>query len=621
MKMDTIDALIIKDSEFIYVGESINAFGKLMKECFAQYREALRKASENAAASGAVHDGLEIYREYIEKLCIISEKLGSKCKSVITSYLAEIEAADSYLYDGTKFDEVRDFSDEQEAFLRKCLDDPWTEWTDNFWDKLYGKILDFLNLTDWFDSAKNYLHKSYKLLLDYNDETAQGLEMIFRNVHEIDRNYSSSIAGCGEDFFTCHFDNVCLTMCNIRDLLDEMADIIDPRSGSFTPSKIRERLGKAYDELIKRFETTINIVDYNGTPEIVDISDFASQPWANRYFHCFYDATIMYVGDMGGYEAFKMVVYNMFDIFKTTVTSKEDYNDYLRKKQIMEVLDNVTDSEYYSDSDEKEFVDDSRTILKYVKKYGSDIYEYLNTHRTADGNLILDGRTVKARHFREFLDGVDGAGDILKYGDEGIDYLSRLLADYTKGTEVLDSFEKNYESDPAMQKCIEDIRRLYDKEFFAWTEEAMDKYREVGYDIAVEALADAEPVGAVLKAIDKTIDVFGEYTGDGDKAKSMLEALGYYDLLSSTESAYNGALEAFQNADPNSEEYATLAKDLRNCFELNKKTNVKLLKAMAASSSGTKKSYYEYCAKQAESMSLLDSAEPDVMSYEEFCLL
>lgn len=95
----------------------------------------------------------------------------------------------------------------------------------------------------------------------------------------------------------------------------------------------------------------------------------------------------------------------------------------------------------------------------------------------------------------------------------------------------------------------------------------------------------------------------------------------YYNLQFSSETAFKNAFEKVQNADPNSEGYASLVEDLNNCFDLNKKNMIEMFKAMAKASTGTKKSYYNYCAKRAETLSMRDTTCPDILSYEEFVAL
>ena len=69
---------------------------------------------------------------------------------------------------------------------------------------------------------------------------------------------------------------------------------------------------------------------------------------------------------------------------------------------------------------------------------------------------------------------------------------------------------------------------------------------------------------------------------------------------------------------PDSEGYAAAMEDLRNCFELNKQTMIKMFDAMAKAEHGYKQAYYRYCMRQVQSASMYDKAEISVLTYEQF---
>lgn len=611
--------LIIKDSEFTDAGKKFKAYCGVLEDVILQYKIALNIIITNAIPSGATHDAIVRYIEYIAKLENIAKGIGEKCNSLVTGFIAEIERADDYLYDAGISNSIRDFSSEEYERLVECLDDPWCCTTDSIGDWFYDKINKVIDFFNW-DSAKSYLQKCHRLLLDYNDETKQGLRILFDRVYEVDRKYGSSIAGATPydgDYYTSHFDCVVLTMCQIRDMLDIMADIINPQNGMFTVGNIDDKLGKAYKELLTYYEQTIDIKEMGQKPTIPEISDFASQPWAGSYFNCFFWPVSDFVADVGGFEAFKMVAFNMFDITKDKLLVG-NYEEFIAKKQLLAVLGDMIESYKFSESDEKEAIDDCKTFLKCVEKYGDKWYEYMNTTRGANGKLLLDGRTKEAKEFNEFLEGLGGAQKILKYGSQGIEYISQLFADYKEGLQILDSFEKNYSGDKTILNAVSQIRELYNKEFSAWALRAIQEVEEIGINVGLKKLGKAVPVVAVVSAIGDSIEFVGDLIGVGSEAQSMYDALAYYQLYDSSQDAYRNAFDVFKTADPNSEEYEVLAHDLENCFNLHKKNIIELFKAMSKASNSTKQSYYNYCAKQAEMLTMYDGAQPDILTYEEF---
>lgn len=636
--------LVVKDQEFNTASERFKAFHEVLRDAVGQYRVILTDASNNAVSSGKVHDAMVVYLEYVKKLEEVVEGLEGKLAIIVKDYITELERADDYLYDAGISDVARDFTQERYEHLMSCLDDPWCSITDSFGDWIYDnilKIIDFFNL----DSVKADLNNCHRLLLDYNDETKDGLYQLFTSVHSIDSDYGASISGGspgGGDFYTSHFSWITLTLCCIRDMIDEMAEIIRPGSNAFSVQQINDRLGKAYKELMHYYDETVDICKRYDPPTIIEISDFASQPWATAYFSAFQAPISDYIADIGNWETFKMIVFNMFGIsldnlihsgdgklspaemlailrgdigflagsnLGQEVASGNGYEVYIAKKQLLSVLDEMSESYKYSGSDEKEFVDKCNTYLKYFEKYGDKWYEK------------LDGRTKEAKRFKSFLESLDNAQAILKYGNEAIDYIARLFADYSAGLDVIESFDKNYSGDEVMSEAVDEIRNLYNKEFSSWTEEAFNKISKLGYDAAIKEISKAVPIVAVVSAIEESIDLVGKLTGLGTEAQSMYDSLIYHQLYSSSYSAYNHALAELRLLQEGTEEYTQAAEDLKNCFDLHKTNTIELFKSMAGASTGDKKAYYKYCAKQAELMTMKSDGAPDILTFEEFCAL
>ena len=603
--------LTIVDEEIEDAGSQISKILSLTENAIGQYRSILTTLSQNAVISGKVHDALIVYDEYIEKLEDTANQLGDSFTKLTKGYISETESADSYLYDAGIPDTVRNFSENQYERLLKCLDNPWCDFTDSIGDWLYGKVKWLVDLIDW-KGAQKHLNQSYKSLLDYNDETKQGLTLLFDEVHGIDSRFGDSGSGS--------LSSLLDTAKCLSELLVVMAEIISPQSTiHFTAESIRAHAGGKFQELQDRLGKALAVSDTDRDLTIGEISDFCSQPWASLYFSSFSQAFTMFLGDIGALDAAGMVVFNMFDITESNITHSDDmtYDQRRAKEELLELLEKMGTESLYKGTEYEATLDECKLFVKYIKKYGKGIYDWLNTHRMDNGKLILDGRTVEARKFREFLGSVGNVATILKYGEEGIEYIARLFADYSKSNEILSSFISNC-SDPEMGKAAEEIQALFNKEFNAWSHEAIDKASELGWDLAVKGMSKATPVMAVVSTIRLTLDLGGGITGAGTHAKNKLDALTYHNIHCASSSAYMNAIAKLREADPNSEEYEALCKDASNCFEITKQNLIKMFKAMEAASTGNKSSYYRYCSKQAENLSMSDIEKPDIMSYEEF---
>jgi hypothetical protein len=611
--------MILSDEEYEALAEQYQAFGAQLSAALEQYDGALDSILTAAIPSGAVHDALALYREYALGMRIAAENVGEKFARIVKSMIEKVDDIDEYLYNpGQGF--ARDFSQEQYDRLLGCLDHPLSNVTDHAGDWLYGKFLGLADLFHW-DNVKRYLAESYRFLLDYNNETKAGLTRLFDNANQVDYDFGNSIPGATPtdgDYYTCHFDNISLTMILLRDMMNEMADIIDPSNGRFTVESIKSRMEPLYTDMKKYFQNAMSIPEFSEQPTLEEISEFAGHPWSKTYFSGFNAARGDFVSELGGTDAVLMTIFGMFDITKSKIIYG-DYEVYTTKKQLLAVLKELGETrELYAGTASEDAIEDCKTLLKYYKEYGGDFYDFLNTHRQKNGKLILDGRTIEAKHYKSFLESLDNAGFILKEGEKGIEYLATMMADYENALEILDSFEANYSGDEKTMQAVTEIRALFEKEFSAYLEETSALIKDVGYDVAMKTLGKATPVMAVVSAIEEGIEITGDVTGLGVRAKRTMDALTLDSLSSASGEAYSKALSAFQNADPSDENYEQLAQDVKNCFELHKKNLEETFSAMADATTGDRHSYYKYCESLARNADMNSSGEINVLSFEEF---
>ena len=105
-------------------------------------------------------------------------------------------------------------------------------------------------------------------------------------------------------------------------------------------------------------------------------------------------------------------------------------------------------------------------------------------------------------------------------------------------------------------------------------------------------------------------------TGLGEKYKNMYNALIYQDMYYSSVNTYYSALEKVQKATKKTgEAYEKLLTDLKNTFNITKNVLIKMFTAMAKSSSGNKRAFYEDCAYRASESSMYDRESLNLGSY------
>lgn len=613
--------LIVADAEFLSVGKKLKNYCNSLQEKLETYRGVLDDMCATAVKSGNLRDALILYKEYVDKTAKALDGLGEKCEKLVGEFLGEIEKADKYLYESGR-DSVRNFSDAQYELLTDCLDNPlwsWTDGIDDSWHEFRNSFIGrILGLERDYDKAEEW----YKDLLDYNDETAAGLKYLFEQVYMKDVEYGRrddliySIIADWECGHVSDFLKVAHALEGIKRMIDAMAELIGIGKDGLTSTLVQERLGKEYYQLFQQVNAVQIMKNGEIEASIEDIIAFSNNPDAADSFFSFYTAQAKFMKDNGFMDTASMVLFNMFEIAGREVIF-HDYKKNRKKKLLMENIEKMAVTELYNGTEKEEAVDSFKEILGYFDKYGNDWYKQLNEARGADGKKILDGRTKAAKTFKSFLDSVEGAEKILKYGDEALEFLAMMLADYSKGLEIIDSFKKNATEGSETYQCLQEIENEYNDRFGTWIKEKLEGAIEKGVEWLGKELVKELPCLGIISQISKGIDYVGDVTEVGDMADCRLDAMFYMDTYSASNEAYLNAWQKLRDTDPNSPEYETLAKDLNNCFEFNKSNLVRMLENMAGASFGTERSYYEYCTDQAKAMSITNP-KPDMLTYDEY---
>ncbi len=610
--------LKVNDSELRNRANVMKKFFSEIQEIVIQYKENIEFVCNTAIMSGELHDALECYKKYIQLLEGMIVDMGEKYVYISESFIERIDHIDDYLYDMNISEKTRDFSNSQFEALSKCLDDPWCEITDNMGDLIFSAQSKLADFFDW-DSQKKKLNDSHKVLLDYNDECLAGLKSKFDLVHDTDDDY-------GSNENANYFGYFGLLMDRISKFILLMTELMEGSKNTLTTDYINETLSGPYKELKEIFDTNIAICKNEKEITISEISSFVEWPYAGAIFDDYMMVANKYVAEIGIIDATGMVVFNAFnivdDVVIQTISSGacRSYQDYIVKKQLFEAIEDMSEEYVYSGSEEEELVNNCKTYIEYIHKFGDAWYDKLNHMRYDDTNkLILDGRTKEAKEFKGFLDELGGVEKLLSYGSDAIEYIARLFVSYKEGIDIIDALERNFGDDETMQTAINDIRALFNKEFMAWTKEALEGITKIVYDEAKSELKKMKiPVLVVVNSIEKGIDIVGETTGIGTKMSAKYEALQLYNLQNSSWTAYKNAVQKLRVAKQEDSDYEQLANDVKYCFRLHKKNLEKMFAKMAESESGVKKSYYEYCEQQIARATMLTLTESEIMSFEEF---
>lgn len=602
----------IKDSGF---EDFKNKYTKQMNsysELIDDYLKELEYICENLILSGDVHDVLNEYRSEMVTVKEMPETLAGQVSNIIDTYLNDVDAAQKYngisiLYD-KKYPGVKDYSAQYFNDLGQLIDESRNE--SDFSNLLKGILSEvWMRILKIFGKADNSktekIQKTQDELMYYYDITKKELGNIARAIFTADEYYGKQL------------DIVKDSIDNIEQYIEQYEIIMQNAcSGqTFELNLDRWKFKDKFDNMMRAYNKVCSIADITDEDVELFISSDGLDDYTNLHITTFED----YMIDLSGMETnsneyYKMLIFQMFDIAETQVISGGDYEKMITKKELIDMMDDLAPHYVYSDSDEKKSLDDFSLFIKYYKKYGEKWYEYLNTNRDKNGKLLLDGRTKEAKEFKNFIEGLGNAKDILKYGDQAINILSKLFIDYDKNLEFLDSFEKNAVLSDKMKECYAEIRATYEHNL-------LQTLKDTGIQInknIVDRLYSIS-IGTTIGSVKNTIGILGDVTGENAKTEAQLELMTYgFDEAKAAETAFKNALIKLKEANKVDENYGILVNDFKNCFSAYKCSYKRLFEKAAKASTGSKRDYYYYCSSEISSMSLKDISTLKMKTYDEY---
>ncbi len=579
--------MFVSPSGYELAKKQVDKCCKSCDELLTEFFKLLNETKTNAIISGETADALEEFIKYVSLANGLASEISKQYVNLVDMFINKLDNDDDFLY---KKDSEKDYTDYayekfQEVTIHRNETGDW--WKDHWNDAGRWFIQDVLGIY-FLDDYDANMYITEEAMKELAKTESKRLEDIF------------SFVRADDELFANRFDQLLEVEMNYRNLIKGLIDVVADKN-TFTAVNIDLKLSDLYNSAIESLSTVVSVTNYDDET----IKNFVDSNWSAMYFSDILKAITNYLSDLGTMETVQMVIYNAFGITKDSV-EYGNYEKAIIKNQLLETLDDMAQNYKYSSSDEQKIISTFKEYIGLIKEKGNSWYEY------------LDGRTKEAKELKDFIDSCGGASEILKYGDEALEYFYRLFVDYDKSVQIIDSYMKNCDFGGTTKECLDEIRSLFNKELDAWIGEAVQKLGIKGIDIAVSELENCVPVLNVIGKIRDGIDTFGEITGSGTRAKSMLNALVLSDVFYDSENAYTNALEKVKKLDADDKGYDQAITDLQNCFDFCKQSLMNLLKEMAASVQGTKKAYYQYCLTIASNASMSDDAPLEIPSYETY---
>lgn len=606
------DNLMIRYSDYTGYLEKYKSTLTKYKYSIDQYIDYLNFICKEAIPSGKVHDELVEFKNKFERISGMPDVLSSYLERIIDEYLTDLDNAQkvsgvSILYDWN-YSGLRDYSPKYFNKLRMLAES--VDYDSNWLFSVLDFIEDmFLGIAKFFGRYDNSKEDSITLthygLMQYNDVTKNQIDTIESKVREADKKCHNNLFLL-KDLIDKLDQYIMLFYNTISGFQDSPKDI--DLSGIDFDSKFLEMVNcykdvrvidKITDEEIEEF-----IYDINNERLIINNSEVITD----------YLDDILDNMDFDDLEFWNLFIFQMFNIGEDAIATRGEYKKLLMKNELLELMEVLAENYSYDSSKEHEIADWVKSFFSDLKKSGKSLYDFLNSNRGKDGKLILDGRTKEARYFRNFLKCLDNVDDILKYGDQGIEFISKLFIDYTKNEEFLDSFERNIELNDEMEECFKEIRALYEKEMSQFIDDAIVQNSESAIDLTYTF-----PIMRYVGIIKESIGLIGEVTGESAKTAAQTELMSYgYELVGSSKTALINSINKLREIDKNSDEYNQALSDFKNCFEIYKNSMQRLFNKMAISTDGIQRDYFYYCAEKYSTITIDNFSQLDIMSYEEY---
>lgn len=220
---------------------------------------------------------------------------------------------------------------------------------------------------------------------------------------------------------------------------------------------------------------------------------------------------------------------------------------------------------------------------------------------------------------------VKKTGKLSKKSDDYVDIWFQLFCDMSESKDAFLRFKGNCDLDSEItQKALKRIEDLYNNKVDAYVADTLEQYAQAlmtelekeGADAAVTAFNKILPMTGVDK-------ILSEVAGDIiDGVFSEAPYAAKYNLMLTTQNAFDNAVAKLKAATPGTAGYDELVKAVRESFCYAKQERLRFFEGMAELCSKQKdlqqKRFFELNAKMVKNMSLNDTTAENTVSISEY---
>ncbi len=580
--------------------KDFNTAGKAYEE----YLRLLKRVNKEEIKSGKVAEQLKDYIDYSAKLATVTSQVSKAVSKDLTLFLEDVDKAQTYhgekvLYPATHAG-MRDYSSTKLHSLISACED--SNYSSNFFTVAFNGLENaWLRFCNWFDSnitdkitgAKKSVKKYQERMLQMNDVTFKILKNIFKMAQSADSNYGDNLHKSKELVEK-------LVLC-----IEELSLVMQEGArdyNSFSMDDHREKLNHYFADLEEKLNEVKEIYDVTDADLQVVIEeldgDFLAQQLKD--IEAFIDSI-----DIG--DSLEVIFYNLDDAALADL-GFDNYEDILYEEDVLSNIAIIVNDEGGEFEIAKEYLEDFKDFLSYLKKWGGDadkISAYL---------AGLD--KSESKYFSEVLEkvGVGNALKILKWGQQGIDWLIELFKDYGEHLKVLDTIQEYCNSHDISQRVFNDIRKKYTKETAKFISEIVKQVLKDGVTAGLDFI---KPI-KIVKMIYGSIQAIGVSAGMEESAKAKYALMMYGRKVKEYKEGLLKAIQDLKNSEKGSKAWQENAKKVKQMFEFFKNSMADTYRKMSAASSGHKKAYYNYVAALIDKINLKNFKNYKIPTYKEY---
>lgn len=567
-------------SEMIVDVEQYQAFAEAVKTESAKwestcdaYLKQLNFAQDSGIEAGEAAKAFLEFVDTVSKLNGAFEKFGKDVAQDITSFLKAVDDADSKLFknEGNKVFTNEEFKKAYSVVDNTpqsfhIEDDTWIvilieKLCKLFW-KGYGKKV----------KIEDYESELVKRVQEVKMKTSEELAEVKAGVRAADHTFQQNLAARKNE------------LTELLAALKMIASILEAPSGMISHGDLTA-ITCALSDLKK---ADVTVTDENVVSFSVNVSNYFGPTTAGIRSYCESSVASLITTDFDNYRATVKAAKSYFNSYS---------QDYTETQKNIDKYKNVFDQ-----------------ILRLYQKYGAEKW----AEHAQEAQI-----TIQKEDVERFNRIVSKTEKLSKYSDDYMDIWLPMFCDMSASKEMFARFKANCDLDkPGVQKALERVEELYNQSEEAYISETLETMAKQIKDWATKKTAQTlvEVYADVYASFGGTIaSGVARKIGNGiiEKAFAEAPAVQLLDWVEATNNSFNNAVMKLKAANPASDGYQELIRDVRQQFETAKEAQLSFYSKLAESASRKEKEHFKKIEDSIRSMSLLDVAPGEIYDYDD----